>query len=95
MISRGEFVSSVQLGRITSLQARTEVMSTRRKRRLPLNVWRKLAVLETFFTPAAKRRTSRDRTAAMALLVEYADGGTPEAVPTESGRCYICMFPAS
>ena len=70
-------------------------MSTRRKRRLPLTVRRKLAVLDTFFAPAAKRRTPRDRTAAMSLLVEYAGGGMPEAVPTESGRCYICTFPAS
>jgi hypothetical protein len=69
-------------------------MSTRRKRRLPLTVWRKLAVLDTFFAPTAKRRTPRDRSDAMALLIEYAGGGTPEAVPTESGRCYICTFPA-
>jgi hypothetical protein len=69
-------------------------MSTRRKRRLPLTIRRKLGVLETFFAPTAKRRMPRDRSAAMALLVEYAGGGTPEAVPTESGRCYICTFPA-
>jgi hypothetical protein len=69
-------------------------MPSRRKRRLPLTVWRKLAVLETFFTPSAKRRTTRDRTDAMSLLVEYAGGSTPKAIPTESGRCYICTFPA-
>ena len=70
-------------------------MPSRRKRRFSITVRRKLAVLDTFFAPAAKRRTPRDRAAAMALLIDYADGGAPEAVPTESGRCYICTFPAS
>jgi hypothetical protein len=69
-------------------------MPSRRKRRISLTLRRKLAVLDTFFAPLARRRTPRDRAAAMTLLVDYADGGTPNAVPTESGRCHICTFPA-
>jgi hypothetical protein len=70
-------------------------MHTRRRRRLPIAERQKLAVLRTFFAPNAKRRVPKDKQVALALLVEYAVGGQPKAVPTESGRCYICTFPAS
>ena len=65
-----------------------------RKRRLPREMRQKLAVLRTFFAPAAKRRLPRDKKAALGLLVEYATGGQPKAVRTESGRCYICTYRA-